>query len=735
MFTRDHATTTSLKHAPRRLYLLGALIALMGLSGCDEKPTGEDLGNIARYEAELTAAERRARYTMMRDSLRARGIENTGFLFGGIANSETNLAHCWDEATWACQGPNSVDCGNRPVIAGAGDGPCSLQEGGLGMFQFDAGTFAQTLAAYGQNVLTIDGQMHHVLNFVTNMLTRSVYLPSVSTTAQAMAWLNAFDYSNTTQRSNWIKTVTRYYNGCQENWSCWSPRIGTYTDGLTRAVNEVGLAFWSEGGSSGISGLPASVTSNGTISAVNWAGDQHAEVWVRGQNGELHHAWSHSNAEWSDLHSRGAAASCGFAATHWPEDPDYIETFFPTPDGGSGHLWFASGWMGPGDYGGNGLSEFSTLLWPDGRNEVFALAPDGKIHNRFWDAGESEWSEWRDFSGGLTFKAGATAIVWGDGRPEVFATDSSGHVWSRWWQTNTNAWSDWYRSFGDAKMASRPMPIRWTNGRLEIFAQGVDGYLYHSWFLDNQWADLQRLGDQKILGEPSPIFNRAGNGGPSGPQVFARDENGRLFEIHMESNAWVEFRPLLADRELASEPFAWVRRDGVVMLFAVDTAGNLIHSHRDRTQGWQPWSIMAGAKVDDCTAQDGPGDGGPGDGDPGDGGPGDGGPGDDGPGDGGPGDGGPGDGSDDDDDDDGNTGGGSNDDGDDENDPGNRDKDRDPFVGSGYGNYGDVDAGDGPRSSHDAGGAGCSAAPGADTGWAVIAAFALAYAMRRRRLA
>src|SRR5690554_7176416 len=118
MFKNDYAIRGSLKKSQRRLYLLGVLIGLFGLSACDEaaEGTGIEEFNIARYEAELTAAQRLQRYTMMRDSLRTRGIEGAGFLFGGIANSETNLAHCWDEATWACQGPNSVDCGGRPVI-------------------------------------------------------------------------------------------------------------------------------------------------------------------------------------------------------------------------------------------------------------------------------------------------------------------------------------------------------------------------------------------------------------------------------------------------------------------------------------------------------------------------------------------------------------------------------------------------------------------------------------------
>src|SRR5688572_22928353 len=78
----------------------------------------------------LTDAERTQRCADIRDVAADNGI-SAGYLFTGIAQAETNLSHCWEELDWACQGPASVDCGGGPVVAGAGDGPCELQQGGL----------------------------------------------------------------------------------------------------------------------------------------------------------------------------------------------------------------------------------------------------------------------------------------------------------------------------------------------------------------------------------------------------------------------------------------------------------------------------------------------------------------------------------------------------------------------------------------------------------------------------
>lgn len=220
--------------------LLLALLA--ALPGCAEPDISEP------EDAELGIAElvnKLPRYAAIRDAASARGIGNA-YLLAGIANDETGLAQCWSEATWTCQGPYSAACGG-PVVAGTADGPCSAQQGGLGMFQFDAGTYADTLRIYGPAVLTVDGQIGSAIAYVTNMVKISAYTTDAETDAKARAWLNRFDPNNPTLRDQWIRTVVRYYNGCQPSWSCWGPRYASYSDGLNLAISEPGLAFWSTG--------------------------------------------------------------------------------------------------------------------------------------------------------------------------------------------------------------------------------------------------------------------------------------------------------------------------------------------------------------------------------------------------------------------------------------------------------------------------------------------------------
>jgi hypothetical protein len=128
------------------------------------------------------------------------------------------------------------------------------------MFQFDAGTYNDTLNAYGRDVLTVDGQIGHAIDYVVNMVRDSAYTTNAETDQKARAWLNNFDLDDPVLRDQWIKTVLRYYNGCQPEWSCWEARYRTYTDGLWLAVNEAGgVSFWERDTSTRCGDSPAVV--------------------------------------------------------------------------------------------------------------------------------------------------------------------------------------------------------------------------------------------------------------------------------------------------------------------------------------------------------------------------------------------------------------------------------------------------------------------------------------------
>lgn len=215
-----------------------ALSSLVVLGACLGEP---EPGDIAAAESNLTSAQRRTRAGHIRDAAAANGITQ-GYLLAGIADSETSMSQCWSELTWACQGPHSSECGG-PVVAGAGDGPCSAQQGGLGMFQFDAGTYSQTLAREGSRVLTVAGNTAAAVDFVVAMVIRSSHISGVSTRAEAIAWVNGVRIGNSRWNA-WITTVTHYYNGCAPGASCFASRYARYADHTSNIYHEMGASFW-----------------------------------------------------------------------------------------------------------------------------------------------------------------------------------------------------------------------------------------------------------------------------------------------------------------------------------------------------------------------------------------------------------------------------------------------------------------------------------------------------------
>ncbi len=224
------------------------LLAWMGIVGCQPNdppaPMGmsihpDDLGVSA---STLTAAERRVRAGQIRDAAAAAGIEQ-GWLLAGIADAETNMSHCWSELTWACMGPNSDDCGGGPVVAGASDGPCSAEQGGIGMFQFDAGTFDDTLRREGERILSIAGNTQAAVDFTVAMVMRSAYISGAADRERAISWMNGVRIDND-RWDAWIRTVTHYYNGCSPRASCFTSRYAHYRDRTRDVFNEMGAEFW-----------------------------------------------------------------------------------------------------------------------------------------------------------------------------------------------------------------------------------------------------------------------------------------------------------------------------------------------------------------------------------------------------------------------------------------------------------------------------------------------------------
>ncbi len=215
--------------------LRAALAACLVFGACAE-PVAD-----STTEHELSAAVRRERATLIRDSAAEMGMFNAALL-GGIAISETGLAHCFSEVSFACPGPDSPSCGG-PIIAGGADGPCADMQGGLGMFQFDAGTYAQTVATYGPTILTVEGNTAQAVNFVATRLAQDI--ASVSSWGTAMSYMNSVPLvAGDPRTEEWAKFLACRYNGCCTTSATCTSRAKGYRDNAIAIYAEFGGDFW-----------------------------------------------------------------------------------------------------------------------------------------------------------------------------------------------------------------------------------------------------------------------------------------------------------------------------------------------------------------------------------------------------------------------------------------------------------------------------------------------------------
>jgi hypothetical protein len=226
------------------------------------------------------------------------GLYNAALL-AGVAISETNLAHCQSEATYACMGPASPSCNGGPVIAGAADGPCADMQGGLGMFQFDAGTYAMTLATYGDSVLTIEGNTAQAVSFVE---VRAIQDKHATDWLSAMAWMNTVEMkTGTATLEEWADFIVCRYNGCCTTSATCSSRRAGYRDNALDAFDEMGAQFWDT--STRCAALPA----DGVI-------DQRSECYTAGGDPRYWRRESGGYAdgrEWTGTTSATTAANFG----------------------------------------------------------------------------------------------------------------------------------------------------------------------------------------------------------------------------------------------------------------------------------------------------------------------------------------------------------------------------------------------------------------------------------------
>lgn len=424
--------------------LIPTILLTMWLGACGEGAfeAGESI-DVEEVSSSLTSSQRRQRVTMIQQASAEVGLTNA-VVIAGIANSETFLAHCWSELTWACKGPASASCGGGPVVAGSGDGPCRNEQGGLGYFQFDAGTYTQTINLYGRDVLTVEGNTRHAVTYVVDMVRRSRYVSGVSTDEQALAWLETVRVDGTNWDA-WIKTVVHYYNGCVPGrCSKYNQRYGKYSKDTRDVYNEFGFDFW-YGNTQSAEPLvtptsiepPMANVSRGDFIPLGWERVQGASRY------EVAMEYSASGDQWSNYHTWTNRTSNAFNVWPQTQNANYRWRVRACQIGGCsdwstfGHFVYGNPAVvvGPGEVLGtepDPVVEPDPIVEPEGIQSPGAMSPAGGTMSR--PSVQLTWSEVADATRyDVDMQFARTRNAWND---YYTWTGRSGESFTVWPQTD-----------------------------------------------------------------------------------------------------------------------------------------------------------------------------------------------------------------------------------------------------------------------------------------------------------
>lgn len=241
---------------------------------------------------------------------------------------------------------------------------------------------------------------------------------------------------------------------------------------------------------------------------VSWDGQSRQDVFIRGLDGQLWHAYSTGGAfsGWGPL---GGAFQGAPAVASW--GPGRLDIFVRGTDNQLWHKAWSNGWSGWEPLGGVLTSDPAAVSWGNGRIDVFARSTDNQLWHKSWSNG---WSNWEPLGGVLTSAPAVTA--WGPNRLDIFVGSTDGGAWHLAW---SGGWSGW-SSLGGA-LASDPAAASCATSHVAVFATATSGQLVYRAWAGGGWGPWQA-----VAGPPA---RQPGAGTHSGlVDLFTLDDQGAI---------------------------------------------------------------------------------------------------------------------------------------------------------------------------------------------------------------
>jgi Repeat of unknown function (DUF346) len=248
---------------------------------------------------------------------------------------------------------------------------------------------------------------------------------------------------------------------------------------------------------------PPGIAAGSSPAVASW-GANRLDVFVRGTDNAIWHAWW-DGSTWNYWQSLGPSIVSSPAAVSW--GPNRIDLFGVGTDGKLYHqYWNGSTWsawvseLGAPPPGIASGSAPAVASWGASHLDVFVRGADNAIWQATWNG--SAWSGWTSLGGTIT--SSPAAVSWGSGRIDLFGIGSGGVVYHKYY---SGSWSGWLSEIGapppGIASGSSPAVSSWGANRLDVFVRGADNAIWHAWWDGTNWSNLWESRGPAITSSPA----------------------------------------------------------------------------------------------------------------------------------------------------------------------------------------------------------------------------------------
>ena len=267
------------------------------------------------------------------------------------------------------------------------------------------------------------------------------------------------------------------------------------------------------------------------------------------------------------LTAAGGTAQASQAAAD--QSTGTVNTFFRGSDGALWHEWFtpASGWHGPGSFGGSLASQPSVVSSGPQGVAVFYQGMDGNLWSAAYSPGTG-WSALKDLGMGPIGSRPA-AVAQASGVIDVFwRGQADNHLWHARY-TPGSGWTGPDNLGGS--LASAPSPAVSSVSTVSVFWRGTDGHLWHTLQSPGSaWRRPASLGMGNLGGPPDATAQ------PDGTIDVFWNGTAHASLWHATYTSAVGWgRPTFLSTGVVSAPFAVASAPGSVNVFWTGVGGGL----------------------------------------------------------------------------------------------------------------------------------------------------------------